>query len=69
MKFFFFLTSFRSENSRELGGISNRGKFSGGKLAVCWNFFLKIRAQLEFFVLKTRAMKKTWHSGYLLILL
>lgn len=20
------------------GGISNRGKFSGGKLAVCWNF-------------------------------
>lgn len=32
-------------------------------------FLFKIRAQLEFFVPKTRAMKKTWRSGYLLILL
>lgn len=75
MKFFFFLTSFRSENSRAPGGAflvedsKTEENFLVGNSLAAGIFLFKIRAQLEFFVLKTRAMKKTWRSGYLLIFL
>ena len=59
MKFFFFLTSFRSENSRALGGaFLPEENFLVGNSLSAGIFLFKIRAHLEFFVLKTRAMKK-----------
>lgn len=63
MKFFFFLTSFRSENSRVRWGAflvedsKTEENFLVGNSLSAGIFLFKIRAQLEFFVLKTRAMK------------
>ena len=59
MKFLFFLTSFRSENSRALGGaFLTEENFLVGNSLSAGSFLFKIRAQLEFFVPKTRTMKK-----------